>query len=338
MKKREKMLAAGLVGILVLWQGSVMLNKFVFAPVSERQEDIAARDKRVFNKKRELNISDDAARKLKDWKKRSLPPDPVVATSLYQNWLIEQTAKASLTNPTVTPNKFMQPKGDTYSVISATIKAQGTLERLCDFLYEFRRSGLLHRVARMTLATDDHKGDPKLEIELTVEGLSLKDAPARSTLFSDDKLADLPIEKPLRDRKTYSQLLAKNLFVRGYNGPPAPVRPVRPVGPTNPFGPEDPREFVFLVGSVSTGGGFDAMLYDRLTNETRHVAAGSDFNLAGVEGQVVSVGVDHITFKMKGEEWRLDLGENLAQIRKLASAPAKVETGASESPADPDAG
>src|SRR5262245_2299828 len=336
MKKREKMLLAGLIGILVLWQGSAMVNEFIFAPVAERQDQIAAREKRVFGKKRELNLSDDAARKLKDWKKRSLPPDPVVATSLYQNWLIDLTAKARLTNPTVTPSKFMQPRGDTYSVISATIKAQGTLERLCDFLYEFRRSGLLHRVSRMTLAADEHKGDPRLDIELTVEGLALKDAPARSTLFSDDNLADLPTDKPLRDRKTYSQLLSKNLFVRGYNGPPGPVRPVRPPGPTTP--PDDPREFVFLVGSVSTGGGFEAMLYDRATNETRQLAKGSDFNVAGVEGQVVSVGVDHITFKMKGQEWRLNLGDSLAQIQKLATAPAKVETGASETPVDPDAG
>jgi hypothetical protein len=335
MKKREKMLLAGLVGILVLWQGGVMVNKFIFAPVAERHEDIAAREKRVFGKKRELSLSDDAARKLKDWKKRSLPPDPVVATSLYQNWLIDLTAKAKLTNPTVTPNKFMQPRGDTYSVISATIKAQGTLERLCDFLYEFRRSGLLHRVSRMSLSTDEHKGDPKLDIELTVEGLALKDAPARSTLFSDDKVAELPTDKPLRDRKTYSQLLSKNLFVRGYNGPPGKPKPT---GPTTPAAPkDDPREFVFLVGSVSTGGGFEAMLYDRATNETRQLARGSDFSVAGVEGQVVSVGVDHITFKMKGQEWRLDLGDSLAQIRRLSAA-AKVETGASDTPADPDAG
>jgi len=147
-------------------------------------------------------------------------------------------------------------------------------------------------------------------------------------------VADLPTDKPLRDRKTYSKLLSKNLFVRGYNGPPG-VRPT-PTGPTPP--PEDPREFVFLVGSVSTGGGFEAMLYDRSTNETRQLARGSDFSVAGVEGQVVSVGLDHITFKMKGQEWRLNLGDSLAQIQKLASAPAKVETGASDTPADPDAG
>src|SRR5438045_1527020 len=99
MKKREKMLLAGLIGILVLWQGGVMLNKFVFAPVAERQDEIAAREKRVSTKKRELRLSEDAARKLKDWKKRSLPPDPVVATSLYQNWLIDMAGKAKLTNP-----------------------------------------------------------------------------------------------------------------------------------------------------------------------------------------------------------------------------------------------
>ena len=96
MKPREKLLAGGLVGVLLLWQGGLILDTFVFGPVQNRESDIAARDKSVFAKQRELRLSEAAARNLKDWNQRSLPPDPVVATSLYQNWLIELAAKTKL--------------------------------------------------------------------------------------------------------------------------------------------------------------------------------------------------------------------------------------------------
>src|SRR5262245_4767994 len=218
MKPREKLLAGALVGVLVLWQGGMLLDAFVFAPVRERALEISNREKSVFDKQRELRLSEEAARNMKDWLQRSLPPDPVVATSLYQNWLIELAGKTRLGNVVVTPNKEIKGlKGDTFYIISASIKAQGTFDVLCDFLYELSRSGLLQRIRTMTLKTDDHKGDPKLAIALVVEGLALKDAPSRTTLFSDPHLADLAGDKPARDRKTYSELLKKNLFVRGYN-------------------------------------------------------------------------------------------------------------------------
>src|SRR5262245_40545725 len=206
MKQREKLLLGALVGVLVLWQGGVLLNTLVFEPVESRERDVTARGNNVDAKQRQLRLSLDAARHMKEWKQRSLPPDPVVATSLYQNWLIELADRTKLSKVVVKPNRAdTRPKGDTYYVISASITAQGTFERVCDFLSEFRRSGRLHRVRRMKLATDDHKGDPKLDITLDVEGLALKDAPARTTLFSDPDLPDLPGDKPTRDRKEYAE-------------------------------------------------------------------------------------------------------------------------------------
>src|SRR5262249_52992774 len=156
--------------------------------------------------------------------------------------------------------------------------AQGTFERVCDFLYEFRRAGLLHRVRRMKLATDDHKGDPKLDITLDVEGLALKDAPPRTTLFSDPDLADLPGDKPTRDRREYAALMKKNLFARGSTGPPKP--PVtRNSPPPGEASPEDPREFVYFVGSFSSGGPFELTLYDRLNNKPIPLVEGSEFKV-----------------------------------------------------------
>ncbi|MGE5191069.1 MAG: hypothetical protein ACM3U2_01115 [Deltaproteobacteria bacterium] len=339
MKQREKILLAALVGILVLWQGGAALNAFVFAPVEERETDIAARTKRVADKKLQLAESRNAADKLKVWNKRSLPGNPVVATSRYQVWLIELATKTKLANVVVTPNAASaRRKEETYSVISATVKAQGTLERLCDFLYEFRRCGLLHRVARISLATDQHQGDPVLDIDLTVEGLALKDAPVRTTLFSDPNLADLPGVKPARDRKTYSQLLARNLFVRGYNGPPRPSGPSGRVGPGTPAVlDEDPRDFVYLVGSFSTGGRFDATVRDMSTDKTVRFEEGADFSFAGIEGKVVAIGIDYMILEIKGEAWRLELGDNLAQLKKVPP-PARSATSSSDAADDRDAG
>ncbi len=338
MKQREKILLAALVGILVLWQGGAILNAFVFGPVEERETDIAARNKRVAEKKLQLEESRIAAGKLKVWNKRSLPPDPVVATNLYQSWLIELATRSKLSSVVVNPKAAVQRrKGETYSVISATVKAQGTQERLCDFLYEFRRCGLLHRVARMTLKTDQHQGDPILDIDLTVEGLSLADAPVRTMLFSDSNLGALAEARPGRDRKTYWQLLKKNLFVRGYNGPPPPRDGGRGSQGTSQFPEEDPREFVYLVGSFSTGGSFDATVRDMSTDKTVRFEVGADLSFAGIEGKVLAIGIDFMILEIKGEAWRLELGDNLAHLKKVPP-PAKAETGAADSTDGPDAG
>jgi len=317
MKQREKMLLAGLVGVLVLWQGGSLFVSYVIDPVTERETAIAAKEQELATKQKKLKQSLIAATRLKEWKQRSLPPDPVDATSLYQNWLIDLATRMKLTDVSVLPQSTGNMlKGETYVPISITVKAQGKFDNVRDFMYEFRRSGLLHRVSKLTLASKQYTGDPVFDLDVTVEGLSLKDAPARSTLLSDPKLADLPRAKPLMERKEYDQLITKNLFIRGYNGPPKPVTP-RPTGPRAP-GEDDDREFVYLVGLVSKGAVTDAALYDRSKNREMKLVAGGEFKAAGIEGKVVALGADYVILDIKGESWRLEIGQNLQQLQKVA--------------------
>jgi hypothetical protein len=323
MKRSEKMLAAGLVATLVLWQGSSLFTRLVIDPVDANETEIARLKQENTQKEKDFKRSQAAARKYAEWKKRSLPPDPVDATSLYQNWLIELATRTKLADVSVQAIRTADfkakgdSKGEAFHVVSATLKAQATLEKLCDFLYEFRAAGLLHRVSKMTLTSKLNTGDPVLDIDLTVEGLSLKEAPPRSTLFSDPKLAELAGDKPVKARPDYDVLVKKNLFVRGYNGPPAPVGPRTGPGST----PEDdPVQFVRLVGSFSNGSSFDATMYDPSTNRETRLVVGRDFKVAGVEGKVVSVGIDFVVLSIKGETFRLELGDNLRQLKKLAAA------------------
>jgi hypothetical protein len=321
MKPREKLLALGLAAVLALWQGGVLFRAFVIAPIEDRETDRDAREERIKVKKKELRASLAAAAKLKDWKLRSLPPDPVVATSLYQNWLVE-IAKKTLSKPSIKPSSLVRKskgKGDVFQHVSVEIEAEGTLAKLCDFLYEFRKAGLLHRVATMTLETDQHQGDPALKIKLTVEALALADAPERATLIADPKIAEIA-HVPAKERKDYAPLVAKNLFVRGYNGPPKPPRTPGVILP----GEEDPRALVWLVSVVSADGVPEAKLRDVSTNKKANLSEGSDFSVAGVDGKVVSIGTDFVMLEIKGETFRLELGDNLTQLKKLPS-PEKTE-------------
>lgn len=328
MKQREKVLLAALLAVLGLWQGSALLNAFVFSPVEEKRDDIAEREKRIATKSRQLDRAIESAARLKAWNKRSLPPDPVAATSLYQNWLVDLAVRMKLANVSVSPDRnAAKPKGDAYYLVSGTMKAEGTLTQLVDFLYEFRKSGLLHRVSRISLATEQHTGDPALVINLSFEGLALKDSPARKTLLSDPRLADLVKDRYPKDRKEYASLTGKNLFVRGYNGP---SRPAGLPGPDRRTTDEDDvREFVYLVGSFSTGGVFDATLYDRSSNKSTNLTPGAPFSVAGIEGKVLAISVDSVTLEIKGERWRLELGKNLRELEKLSPA-SKVESGPSD--------
>jgi hypothetical protein len=81
---------------------------------------------------------------------------------------------------------------------------------------------------------------------------------------------------------------------------------------------------VFLTGTFSNGGPFDATFFDRSKNKTENVREGAAFSLAGIDGKVVSIAVDHLTLEIKGEAWRLDMGDNLTQLKKLPQ-PAKAE-------------
>jgi hypothetical protein len=178
----------------------------------------------------------------------------------------------------------------------------------------------------MTLETDEHQGDPALKITLKVEALALKESPKRTALLADPKIAELATNIPAKDRKDYAPLVAKNLFVRGYNGPPKP--PTKSRGPGS-SGEEDPREFVKLVAVVAADGIPAATLRDLSTNKIAQLTEGGDFSVAGVDGRVVSIGADFVTFEIKGETFRLEIGDNLAQLKKLPP-PDKAEAASPE--------
>jgi hypothetical protein len=316
MQPREKLLALGLVATLGVWQGWRVLDGLVFTPLAEQRTNVGTLHEKVMDKETEIAKQKRAAKILAEWNQRSLPPDPAVASSLYQNWLIELASKAGLAEPVVTPGRFdAKPKDGTYYLIRATVKGKGTLPQVASWLYDFYAAGLLQRVKSVAVSSESKEGNPQLDVTILVEGMSLVGAPARTTLFATGKPAEPLVKLPPREELV--ALTGKNLFVRGYNGPPPPPAPPAPIRSDPPPPPRDTFDaaaYVYLVAVITTGGQQEAWLYDRGTNTQTTLTTGQAFKVAGMEGSVVRFGRDWIEVEMTGTKKRLALGRPLKDL------------------------
>lgn len=310
---REKMMLFGLLGVLALWQGQSLFRKVFIDPVAVRELRKETLAKAIDKKTLEDRQLKQAMAKLRVWEGRSLPPDPFKAQSIYQTWLRDLAGKVKFTDivvDEVRPMGGANSSERTFTAINANVKAKGTLAQLCDFLHQFHESGLLQRVNQVSIESAKHTGNPELAITLKVEALSMANSPQRATLLVDEAKPPKP-DKAFQPRKDYDPIVTKNLFVSTFRKPdPAP--------PINQPYPIDVAEFVRLTAAINDNGEAEAWL----TNQTEaggstKLTPGGTFTMAGVEGKVVSISNSHLVIEIKGERFRLDLGNNLKQVQKL---------------------
>lgn len=187
MQQREKILLFGLIGALVVWAGIYVFREKLSGPVSERQAQITALGEQLQRREDEQLRVLAAARRLGRWKEQSLPPDPLEAQRLYQEWLTRLAHAAGITDAKVSPGRRL-PRGKLYTAVQVSISGKASLERLARFLYWFERTDLLHRVGNLDVESSQNRGDPALTFTLTAEGLALKDAKPRQRLFPETAL------------------------------------------------------------------------------------------------------------------------------------------------------
>jgi hypothetical protein len=332
--KRQKLLLGLFAGVVLLWQGSGIFWNILFGALNDRNNQIAVLDAKLKEKGAAKFNLDFTERRMRSWERRSLPPSPVVASTMYHFWILDLASKHKLERLTVTPKKI--GTGSTSAVftrIPVTVTAECKMDQLCKFLYDFYRTDLMHKVTHLGVESLDSKADPTLKVSLDLEGLALTSTKSRNTLFADkqDKaISDAMSKKSLDD---YKLLTDKNRFVRGYNGPPKPAEP--PAPPPTPF---DSAPYTKLVGVVEDGRKPpEAMLYDASTNQSTIVTVGKEFEIAGVKGQVLEIGARFMKLKVKDKDWRLELGENLKQMVELKPDPASKSPGTAVPTAVPDA-
>jgi Tfp pilus assembly protein PilO len=226
MNRNERLLAIGvgfLACALVLWY----VSSSVMGRFSAREEQIAKLQSDLRKKNVEVRETQKAAERLAAYETRSLPADPDLAKSLYAAWLSEVIANTGLSEVNVTAARTV-PHKSIYHRHSASIKAQGNLAQMVEFLYRFHEQDWLHRLDRISL-----KPVPKsklLQLDMTISALSVATAPKADKLTPQPNAAMTGVS--LAD---YQQpILERNIF-GAPNSPPrldVPTRSTATVGRT----------------------------------------------------------------------------------------------------------
>jgi hypothetical protein len=214
MTQRERTLGI-VVGSVVLTVAAVFIVIRVSTAFENRDQELSKLDREKKQKDRTVQAGERAVRQLKEFEKRSLPGDPSLAGSLYSQWLLKEAVAAGIASQSgsgVTLGPVV-PRGDVYTRHTFLIDGQADLRQVAHFLYKFHSVGYLHRISRMNLKP--LTGKKQLDVNITVEALSLKDAPNPKELTPppSDRLAGESIESYV------AAITGRNLFAPA-NTPP----------------------------------------------------------------------------------------------------------------------
>ena len=189
MQQREKILAGGLGIVVLLWFGLPIYDSMFVEPI----EELSAEESRLQEESNEkFDEQIDLRRKelqLAKWRKISLPPDPLDAQRLYQEWLADLALISGFEGTAVKLERRVAQAG-VFTTIPVTLETKGTMQELAQFLERFESVELLHRIATCDAISPSSEGNPDLQLTITAEGLSMNSAPARSRLFPQTELRD----------------------------------------------------------------------------------------------------------------------------------------------------
>jgi hypothetical protein len=353
MNPRERLLALGVLLVVVLAGGAFLFHQLFWAPLQDRDANILTLERDIDKKKdRILQVEADRP-KLDRWRQLSLPADVDLAKREYEKFLSELmresgfSAESTIITPPQRPDSKSSPqiagKGPIFVKLPFTVQAHTNLGNLVHMLEGFYRASLLHRIKTLsvqrplTLAPGSQPGD--LDINLTIEALLVTGAEKRNTLM------------PGVDKK----VLVVDTVTAMRQGPAGVALVGWVVGPTGPFGPgslaraagqydliaqknifigppqERPTEeilvtrFVHLTDITQDGKRSEAFLYDRLNNRRTRLRAEPGFDAFRVlddkgeqvvSGRVLRIDGRDVIFRMEKNFYSLHVGQSLEETLK----------------------
>ncbi len=308
-QRREKILGIAALGLL----GLVALYFLLIAGDSRSDEQLATdRTKlttEIDGKQKMLQAAARDAKRMADWQKRSLPADPVIARSLYQDWVRTLANKVNLHAATIVVNDA-GARRDQFSKISCTLRARGSLGDLIDFMHEFYSVGYLHQIRKLDVKPVQSEHD--LDINMTIEALSLPTAETKGQLPKETGHGLL-----LAKRSEYHEpIVARNFFTAYVKpkppAPPAPPQVAAPAPRRRDPPTIDPADYAFVTGITEVDGAFQVWLQDRIVGKLWKLGTGEVFAIGKVQGKVETIDPDGGTvIEFDGHRRRLRDGENL---------------------------
>lgn len=218
MNQREKLLAAGIGVIGVLFAGQMVWSSIQSGfDIKKSQIDTLTKKKEA----QDLDIQRGlvATQRINKVTPRSAAKSRELARAEYDRWLIELATKVKLVDPTHTATSSAEARDkDGFQSHKFQLRGNGTLSHVTHLLHEFYSKPFLHRINRLDLrplGTQRDKNPDMLAIVMDCEVLSIPTAKEnQSPLQSDPSLVAKSLEE---FNKT---ILYRNIFSPP-NQPPA---------------------------------------------------------------------------------------------------------------------
>jgi hypothetical protein len=194
-----------IVGCLAVIIGGFFIQRWVSGKFTTRYAEMERLTGDLKKLKRQVQLSQAARRKIADYAEQSLPADPEIARTRYQNWLVSEMELAELLVPDVRLQSTQVEK-DLFTRQTFAAEAVGTLPQAVELLHSFYSVDWLHRITQLKLRPV--KDSKLLNITLHIEAISMLKAVAT------DKLPDRPGHRlELADRNAYfDRIVGRNLF------------------------------------------------------------------------------------------------------------------------------
>jgi hypothetical protein len=186
-KQRTKVLAMVLAGVLALGVLRPLVDDVVMGPVRDAQrklDNATAEFEREESKHMQLLV---AKEHISQGRAASLPPRISDAQWLYQIWITNLAQQCKFAQLQVNPGRTDNRRNQ-YLTVNVDVEAETDLAGLSRFLYLFEQAGLMHRVASLDIQSTGSQGNPRMEIVLTAEGMSVIGCPDRNDVFVRSEL------------------------------------------------------------------------------------------------------------------------------------------------------
>lgn len=264
-----------------------LAERFYFRPLAQEERQAPVLEKRLREAKLQLQKLENKLSLREQFEQRSLPPNPEIASSIYQAWLLNTVAQIGIANPLVDSTSPVD-EGDA-TRLSFNLKGKANLRQLAQFLFEFYRAGHLQRINQITL-TPTASGE-RLEVQIGIEALSLK----RSK--NENQLPQLTSERLVHDAlDPYLVISQRNLFSEG-------------------SAPQILKTTRLTAITQDRFGKNEAWFYVEKLRKTHILAVGDVLDLDMVSIKLLAIDTDFVTLELDGQKGRLDLGKTLSEFR-----------------------
>lgn len=178
--KRTKVLAGALA--VVLGFGFIRPDQKIMAPIREAQSDYEKADallQKAHDKNTEVMMAEVEVERAQAV---SLPPSQTDALRVYQKWITNLAEQCRFAALNVSPGRA-EVKGKSFFTVSVQVEGEISLEDFSRFMFLFDQANLKHRITSLEIESTGTSGTPRMEVNLTAQGMSVIGSPDHDDVF-----------------------------------------------------------------------------------------------------------------------------------------------------------